>query len=191
MVTRHDLQVQTEPAARTGTRDPYRLPEIVVIVMSAPVVRIPSPRRPVGSTTTAPHGTSRDSVSRAHASRGDIAVPAPRAQQDSADGGAHRLTVPAPRPASPRASTTGQARSDDRPSDRLAAAGRHRAGALGGAPVRGAGMSPSARAFLAVARAGSLTTLAAMVVLAAAVAGLADGAVPTGPAAGITATTLH
>ncbi|MFP5069825.1 hypothetical protein ACLFMI_09190 [Pseudonocardia nantongensis] len=157
--------------------------------MSAPVVRIPSPRHPVGSAATAARGT--------HSA--GIAVPAPRAPQNPADGAAHRLAVPAPRPASPRATAAGPAgppgpgRNDTRPPAHPAAAGRHRAGArrsldVPGAGVRGAAVSPSGRAFLAVARAGSLTTLAAMVVLAAAVAGLADGAVPTGPAAEVTTT---
>ncbi|ALE72136.1 hypothetical protein Ae168Ps1_2590 [Pseudonocardia sp. Ae168_Ps1] len=103
----------------------------MVIVMSAPVVRIPSPRRPVGS-----------------------AGPVPQIPQ-----------VPAPRPA-PEAG------------HRAGAPGRHRGTAR---PV-----TTAARTFTVLARAGSLTTLAAMVVLAAAVAGLADGEPPadgTGEAA--------
>ncbi|MEQ3550506.1 hypothetical protein WIS52_08490 [Pseudonocardia nematodicida] len=44
------------------------------------------------------------------------------------------------------------------------------------------------RAFLLAARAGSLTTLAAMLVLAAAVAGLADGNPPAGDAAEVAVT---
>ena len=45
------------------------------------------------------------------------------------------------------------------------------------------GFSPAAQTFTVLARAGSLTTLAAMVVLASAVAGLVDGTPPTGSAA--------
>ncbi|MEV1291124.1 hypothetical protein [Pseudonocardia sp. NPDC049635] len=52
-------------------------------------------------------------------------------------------------------------------------------------------MSTAARVFTAAARLGSLTTLAAMVVLAAALAGLADGEPPTGPAAEVADSTLR
>ncbi|MBC3189668.1 hypothetical protein H7X46_01130 [Pseudonocardia sp. C8] len=117
--------------------------------MSAPVVRIPSPRRPLGP-------TARDGAS----------VPTPRVTTE----GRHRM-------APPRSDEPGSA---GRPA---AAAGRHRRPAP---PC-----TPFTRTFTVLARAGSLTTLAAMAVLATAVAGLADGTAPTGAAAGVGISSLH
>lgn len=67
------------------------------------------------------------------------------------------------------------------PAPRSAPEPRHRAG---GPARHGRPVSPVARTFTVLARAGSLTTLAAMVVLAAALAGLADGEPPAPGAAG-------
>lgn len=128
--------------------------------MSAPVVRIPGPRRPA-------EPESRPTESRPTEQTAPLAGPAQGAD------------VPAPR------ATPG-----DRPHDGghgvpypwRAAPGRHRG------PTQ---VFPSAaQTFTVLARAGSLTTLAAMVVLAAAVAGLADGNPPTGPAAEIAVSSL-
>lgn len=110
--------------------------------MSAPVVRIPGPRRPA-------EPESRPTESRPTEHTAPFAGPA------------HRADIPYPRRAAP---------------------GRHRGPAQ---PFPSA-----AQTFTVLARAGSLTTLAAMVVLAAALAGLADGNPPTGPAAEIAASSL-
>lgn len=147
--------------------------------MSAPVVRIPSPRRPLGE--PGPTGSTGSS-------RGPAAIPAPRSATPAAAVPQPRRPLPQRRddrgPATAQPATAQPATAESatvRP-----AAGRHRA--VPG--VRGRAVSPTARAFVAVARAGSLTTLAAMLVLAAAVAGLADGTAPTGQAAEIASTTL-
>jgi hypothetical protein len=149
---RHDKTGRSRNRRRAPGPEQPRIdsPEIVVIVMSAPVVRIPSPRRPVGSAVRIPQ------------------VPAPRPAHEAGhpDGGRYPQ-VPAPRPVPPVGPRA------------AGASGRHRGQAH---PV----VSPAARTFTVLARAGSLTTLAAMVVLAAAVAGLADGEPPadgTGEAA--------
>lgn len=69
-------------------------------------------------------------------------------------------------------------------------------GLLGGRPGRRLGgrhravPAPGRRGLQVAARAGSLTTLVAMLVLATAVAGLADGRLPTGPAADVATATL-
>lgn len=103
-----------------------------------------------------------------------VAVPSPRAATGAA------VVIPAPRRPADRAGDG--ARPADRP---VPATGRHRAAA------RGRAGSPATRSLRALARAGSLTTLAAMLVLAAAVAGLADGTAPTGPAAEVATSSLR
>ena len=148
--------------------------------MSAPVVRVPAPRRSVEP--AAPYaGPSAPSTPGSA-----VRPPAPR----------HRIDVPAPRPATtgspaarpvpprtlPPAVPAAAAPATRGPAHR-SAAGRHR--------DAGPAFPAAARTLTVLARAGSLTTLAAMVVLAAAVAGLADGTPPTGAAAEISTDGLH
>ncbi|MBP2365743.1 hypothetical protein [Pseudonocardia parietis] len=124
--------------------------------MSAPVVRIPGPRRPVDLTAPFAGPGHR------------IGVPAPRVTPgDRHRDGGYRAPEHRPVHGPPRAGS---------------APGRHR-----GAPQP---FPSAARTFTVLARAGSLTSLAAMVVLAAAVAGLADGNPPTGAAADVAVSSL-
>ncbi|BBG04694.1 MULTISPECIES: hypothetical protein [Pseudonocardia] len=189
--------------------------------MSAPVIRIPSPRRPVGTTEAAapralPEGQVRY-LDLAHR----LDVPAPRHGGADRSPAADTRRLPAPRSATPVRQPV--ERPGTRGADRQRPAGRgagtppppaQRSGtpppparrsttppppAQGSAaPAAGdrAGRhrvtgGTAARVFTVLARLGSLTTLAAMVVLAAAVAGLADGDPPTGPAAEVAGSTLR
>ncbi|WP_156819543.1 hypothetical protein [Pseudonocardia sp. HH130630-07] len=138
--------------------------------MPAPAVRIPSPRRPVDSAVSVPPVAAPA----APVVTGSL-VPAPRTAPDGTTSGSgrpaaprHALrpqpTVPAPRAGAPEPGGVPRG-----------VPGRHRGPA---------GPTPLARSFAVLARAGSLTTLAAMVVLAAAVVGLADGSAPAGDGTG-------
>lgn len=92
--------------------------------------------------------------------------------------------IPAPRPPSARAGTPVRIPSPRVPSDAAGRpAGRHRA-AL-------ARRSRARKAWTIAGRAGSLATLASLLVVSGAVAGLFDGIDPTGPAAEVAATTLR
>lgn len=140
--------------------------------MSAPVVRVPVPRRPVEPAT--PYAGPPAPRHRSDVTTSDVTTPGVPAPG----------RIPAPRsaatgsPAAPAAAAPATRGPAHRP-----AAGRHR----DAAPA----FPAAARTLTVLARAGSLTTLAAMVVLAAAVAGLADGTPPTGAAAEISTDGLH
>ncbi|MBW0102314.1 hypothetical protein [Pseudonocardia sp. KRD291] len=111
-------------------------------------------------------------------------------------GAARPLHIPAPRPPSDRAARAGAAPEIRIPSPRVPSdvarpaghgahpeAGKHRAVV----PVRSRGET----ALLLAGRVGSLTTLAALLVVSAAFAGMLDGSEPTGPAAQVATTTLR
>lgn len=109
-----------------------------------------------------------------------LQIPAPRPPSDRA---AHVETAPGVPIPSPRLPTDvagpGRAAGSGKP----AGPGRHRAVAVP--------MSRSDRAWLLLGHAGSLATLAALLVMSAAVAGALDGAEPTGSAAQVATTTLR
>jgi len=95
--------------------------------------------------------------------------------------------VPAPRAATPRIPTP------RRPVDRVPGTpaqrcGRHRSAD----PIRAQRRTSTTGELIALAaRAGSIVTLAAMLVAAAATAGLADGVAPSGDAAKVASSTLR
>lgn len=116
-------------------------------------------------------------ASRPTATARPVRIPAPRPPSDRA---AHPVAGPAIRIPSPRVPTDSA-----RPTaaGRPASAGKHRAAVVA--------TSRSQTALRLAGRVGSLTTLAAMLVLSAAVTGLLDGVAPTGPAAQVATTTLR
>ncbi|MFP5019757.1 hypothetical protein [Pseudonocardia phyllosphaerae] len=134
-----------------------------------------------------------------------LQIPAPRTPvPDPVREPARPADVPAPRtPSRPEESRTGESldqipcTGEPRTQGRRAGGrhagpterGRHRRTPVTGAQLR-AGAVPVDRAFQVVARVGSVTTLAAMLVLATAVAGLTDGHPPTGEAAQLSIATL-
>ncbi|WP_145981222.1 hypothetical protein [Pseudonocardia sp. HH130629-09] len=203
--------------------------------MSAPAVRIPSPRRPLGALPATPSvpaprvggAVPTERVEGRHRRREDHVdlpaprrerprstspqapgVPAPRPASAGRAGAAqeHRATQqqraqqyraipsqaqrPAPRPAGTPALPTGSpvpaphTGTPDRPHGVVAAQGAAGHG-------RADGPSPVARTLDVLGRVGSITTIAAMLVLSAALAGLADGTPPTGAAAEVAVTTLR
>ncbi|MEJ8280673.1 hypothetical protein [Pseudonocardia spirodelae] len=182
--------------------------------MSAPAVRIPSPRRPVGATVPpvpAPRGGAvvPGAAEGRHRRREQhVEVPAPRRERSTSP---QVPGVPAPRPASPGsaarpvppAAVRRPARSAPvtptarpaRPAPVTPTAGPVMPPARStGRPVaRHASPQPSAaaRALVVLGRVGSLTTIAAMLVVSAALAGLTDGNPPTGAAADVAVTTLR
>lgn len=211
--------------------------------MSAPAVRIPSPRRPLGAVPATPSvpaprvggAVPTDRVEGRHRRREDhVDLPAPR-QERPRSTSPQAPGVPAPRPASPGSSAgragaaqehratqqqraTQQYRTTPAPARRPAPAPRP-AGTTAlpaGSPVpaartgtpdrphgvvvaaqaaaghgRADGPSPVARTLDVLGRVGSITTIAAMLVLSAALAGLADGTPPSGAAAEVAVTTLR
>ncbi|RZT88444.1 hypothetical protein EV383_5386 [Pseudonocardia sediminis] len=106
---------------------------------------------------------------------------------------ARTLDIPAPRPPSDRSARAEAGPGIRIPSPRVPSdvaragqpveSGRHRAVV--------ARLSRTDRALLIAGRAGSVTTLAALLVMSAAFAGVFDGSVPTGPAAQVATTTLR
>ncbi|MEU6698999.1 hypothetical protein [Pseudonocardia sp. NPDC046786] len=208
--------------------------------MSAPVIRIPTPRRPVGTAEQAPRRVRPEGDVRHLDLTHRPGVPAPRpgtpraaeqgpaAQQPTTrdprvqrPGTDTRRRAAHPEPPFPTGGRSGgerrteQRAAEQRPAEQLRptaqrptaqrpaglrpAAPEQRSPAPGPPanrdriPAREAAGrgGTAARVFTIVARLGSLTTLAAMVVLAAAVAGLADGDPPTGPAAEVSGSTLR
>lgn len=211
--------------------------------MSAPAVRIPSPRRPLGAVPATPSvpaprvggAVPTDRVEGRHRRREDhVDLPAPRRERPRSTS-PQAPGVPAPRPASPGSSAgragaaqehratqqqraTQQYRTTPAPAQRPAPAPRP-AGTTAlpaGSPVpaprtgtpdrphgvvvaaqaaaghgRADGPSPVARTLDVLGRVGSITTIAAMLVLSAALAGLADGTPPSGAAAEVAVTTLR
>lgn len=211
--------------------------------MSAPAVRIPSPRRPLGAVPATPSvpaprvggAVPTDRVEGRHRRREDhVDLPAPRRERPRSTS-PQAPGVPAPRPASPGSSAgragaaqehratqqqraTQQYRTTPAPARRPAPAPRP-AGTTAlpagspvpaprtGTPDRPHGVvvaaraaaghgradrpSPVARTLDVLGRVGSITTIAAMLVLSAALAGLADGTPPTGAAAEVAVTTLR
>lgn len=213
--------------------------------MSAPAVRIPSPRRPLGAVPATPSvpaprvggAVPTDRVEGRHRRREDhVDLPAPRRERPRSTS-PQAPGVPAPRPASPGSSAgragaaqehraTQQQRATQQyrttpapaPARRPAPAPRP-AGTTAlpagspvpaprtGTPDRPHGVvvaaraaaghgradrpSPVARTLDVLGRVGSITTIAAMLVLSAALAGLADGTPPTGAAAEVAVTTLR
>lgn len=205
--------------------------------MSAPAVRIPSPRRPLGAVPATPSvpaprvggAVPTDRVEGRHRRREDhVDLPAPRRERPRSTS-PQAPGVPAPRPASPGSSagragaaqqhrTTQQQRTTPAPARRPAPAPSP-AGTTAlpaGSPVpaprtgtpdrphgvvvaaqaaaghgRADGPSPVARTLDVLGRVGSITTIAAMLVLSAALAGLADGTPPSGAAAEVAVTTLR
>ncbi|MCO7196717.1 hypothetical protein [Pseudonocardia sp. McavD-2-B] len=173
--------------------------------MSAPAVHIPSPRRPLGAVPLSPSvpapragGTGRaDRVEGRHRRREDhVDLPAPRRERPRSTS---PLTpgIPAPRPASPGSSAS---RPGAAPQHSTAGARGHttETPATGTAPrgvrtgaVRTGGPSAVARTLDVLGRVGSITTIAAMLVLSAALAGLADGTPPSGAAAEVAVATLR
>ncbi|KAA1022266.1 hypothetical protein FVA95_19795 [Pseudonocardia sp. EV170527-09] len=211
--------------------------------MSAPAVRIPSPRRPLGAVPATPSvpaprvggAVPTDRVEGRHRRREDhVDLPAPRRERPRSTS-PQAPGVPAPRPASPGSSAgragaaqehratqqqraTQQYRTTPAPARRPAPAPRP-AGTTAlpagspvpaprtGTPDRPHGVvvaaraaaghgradrpSPVARTLDVLGRVGSITTIAAMLVLSAALAGLADGTPPSGAAAEVAVTTLR
>lgn len=211
--------------------------------MSAPAVRIPSPRRPLGAVPATPSvpaprvggAVPTDRVEGRHRRREDhVDLPAPRRERPRSTS-PQAPGVPAPRPASPGSSAgragaaqehratqqqraTQQYRTTPAPARRPAPAPRPTGTTAlpAGSPVpaprtgtpdrphgvvvaaraaaghgRADGPSPVARTLDVLGRVGSITTIAAMLVLSAALAGLADGTPPTGAAAEVAVTTLR
>lgn len=189
--------------------------------MSAPAVHIPSPRRPLGAVPLSPSvpapragGTGRaDRVEGRHRRREDhVDLPAPRRERPRSTSPL-APGIPAPRPASPGSSAS---RPGPAAQHRTVPAPRPAGGSvpeprrtgtparpLGGTPARGpvapdrdgagrtGGPSAVARTLDVLGRVGSITTIAAMLVLSAALAGLADGTPPSGAAAEVAVTTLR
>ncbi|WP_224401402.1 hypothetical protein [Pseudonocardia sp. ICBG1034] len=189
--------------------------------MSAPAVHIPSPRRPLGAVPVSPSvpapragGTGRaDRVEGRHRRREDhVDLPAPRRERPRSTSPL-APGIPAPRPASPGSSASRPGPAAQRPT---VPAPRPAGGSgqeprrtgtparpLGGTPARGpvvpdrdgagrtGGPSTVARTLDVLGRVGSITTIAAMLVLSAALAGLADGTPPSGAAAEVAVTTLR
>lgn len=209
--------------------------------MSAPAVRIPSPRRPLGAVPATPSvpaprvggAVPTDRVEGRHRRREDhVDLPAPRRERPRSTS-PQAPGVPAPRPASPGSSagragaaqqhrttqqqqqrTTPAPAPAQRPAPAPSPAGTTALPA--GSPVpaartgtpdrphgvvvaaqaaaghgRADGPSPVARTLDVLGRVGSITTIAAMLVLSAALAGLADGTPPSGAAAEVAVTTLR
>ncbi|MDN5915826.1 MAG: hypothetical protein L0I76_12060 [Pseudonocardia sp.] len=107
-----------------------------------------------------------------------LRIPAPRPASDQADAG-HGIRIPSPRVPSDTAPPAGTGTSTGTGGEH----GKHRAVV--------APMSPGEKVLLVAGRAGSLTTLAALLVMSAAFAGAVDGTEPTGPAAQVATTTLR
>ncbi|MBN9754454.1 hypothetical protein DMP14_03155 [Pseudonocardia sp. Ae707_Ps2] len=212
----------------------------MVIVMSAPAVRIPSPRRPLGAVPATPSvpaprvggAVPTDRVEGRHRRREDhVDLPAPRRERPRSTS-PQAPGVPAPRPASAgragaaqqhrttqQQRATQQYRTTSAPAQRPAPAPAPRPAGTPtlptGSPVpaprtgtpdrphgvvaaqaaagdgRADGPSPVARTLDVLGRVGSITTIAAMLVLSAALAGLADDTPPTGAAAEVAVTTLR
>lgn len=211
--------------------------------MSAPAVRIPSPRRPLGAVPATPSvpaprvggAVPTDRVEGRHRRREDhVDLPAPRRERPRSTS-PQAPGVPAPRPVSPGSSAgragaaqehratqqqraTQQYRTTPAPARRPAPApspagttalpaGNPVPAARTGTPDRPHGVvvaaqaaaghgradgpSPVARTLDVLGRVGSITTIAAMLVLSAALAGLADGTPPSGAAAEVAVTTLR
>lgn len=211
--------------------------------MSAPAVRIPSPRRPLGAVPATPSvpaprvggAVPTDRVEGRHRRREDhVDLPAPRRERPRSTS-PQAPGVPAPRPASPGSSAgragaaqqhrttqqqraTQQYRTTSAPAQRPAPRPAGTPALPTGSPVpaprtgtgtpgrphgvvvaaqgaagdgRADGPSPVARTLDVLGRVGSITTIAAMLVLSAALAGLADGTPPTGAAAEVAVTTLR
>ncbi|MER5671264.1 hypothetical protein [Pseudonocardia alni] len=147
---------------------------------------VPAPR-PAGGSVPAPRrtGTTARPLGDTPA-RGPVAVPAQAGPagvaQPAAAAGAQRRTTGTPAP-------TGTVPHGVRPgSGQPHAVGADREGAVRG---RTGGPSAVARTLDVLGRVGSITTIAAMLVLSAALAGLADGTPPSGAAAEVAVTTLR
>lgn len=163
--------------------------------MSAPAVHIPSPRRPLGAVPVSPSvpapragGTGRaDRVEGRHRRREDhVDLPAPRRERPRSTSPL-APGIPAPRPASPGSSASRPGPAAQRPT----VPAPRPAGGSGQEPRRTGGPSAVARTLDVLGRVGSITTIAAMLVLSAALAGLADGTPPSGAAAEVAVTTLR
>lgn len=129
---------------------------------------IPVPALPHSPTT----GTSRPATATRPL---DIPAPRPPSARVARPGAAPDIRIPSPRVPSDLVRTAG--------TGSPAGCGRHRAVAV---PASRLGTLA-----LVAGRAGSLATLAALLVVSAAVAGVFDGSAPTGPAAQVATTTLR
>lgn len=146
----------------------------------APGVPAPRPASPGSSAGRAGAAQEHRATQQQRATQQYRTTPAPA-----------RRPAPAPRPAGTTALPAGspvpapRTGTPDRPHGVVVAA---RAAAGHGRADR---PSPVARTLDVLGRVGSITTIAAMLVLSAALAGLADGTPPTGAAAEVAVTTLR
>lgn len=149
---------------------------------------VPAPR-PAGGSVPAPRrtGTTARQLGDTPA-RGPVAVPAQAGPagvaQPAAAAGARRRTTGTPAPTG----TVPHGVRPDSAQPRPHAVGADRDGAGRGRTGR---PSAVARTLDVLGRVGSITTIAAMLVLSAALAGLADGTPPSGAAAEVAVTTLR
>lgn len=129
--------------------------------------------------------TARPAATRPSRAARPLHIPAPRPPSDRAactDAGPD-IRIPSPRTPSDAVRPAATATPATTPAATPAEAGKHR--------VVVVPMSAGAKVLLVAGRAGSLTTLAALLVMSAAVAGALDGSEPTGPAAQVATTTLR
>lgn len=168
----YDTRGMTVPAAHRNLSSPARPgpegPSPRVRPDEIMVIPVPALPRPVAAPPAA--GTARPG-----AEVRPVHIPAPRPPSDRVVRAEARpeISIPQPRVPSDLARPAGPGRA--------AGSGRHRA----------VGTSRGATVLLVAGRLGSLATLAALLVVSAAVAGVVDGSAPTGPAAQVATTTLR